>query len=78
MKFWIFIFLIKNFTNTLGMISKYCAFTSFFCCRVTRRMNEDSTREVSREEIRKDVFAIKPSSAPGAEGITGVFLCKRN
>ena len=41
-------------------------------------MNEDWAKKVSRKEIRKDAFAIKPLSAPGADGMTGVFLCKRN
>lgn len=42
--------------------------------RVTSSMNEELTRVVSKEEVRRAAFAIKASSAPGADGMTGLFF----
>lgn len=42
--------------------------------RVTSQMNEELTKVVSREEVRRAAFAIKPGSAPGADGMSGLFF----
>lgn len=47
-----------------------------FSPRVSDRMNETLTGFVSKEEVVEAAFAIKASSAPGADGFTGLFFQK--
>ncbi|XP_009103419.1 uncharacterized protein LOC103829502 [Brassica rapa] len=47
-----------------------------FTARVTAEMNERLTREVTDVEIREAVFGIKASSAPGKDGLNGLFFQK--
>lgn len=44
-----------------------------FITRATTQMNRDLTSPISEEEIKKTAFGIKSSSAPGVDGLTGVF-----
>lgn len=47
-----------------------------FPAKVTARMNEKLTYVISREEIRDAIFAVKASSAPGLNGMSGLFFQK--
>ncbi|KAG7533614.1 Zinc knuckle CX2CX4HX4C [Arabidopsis thaliana x Arabidopsis arenosa] len=47
-----------------------------FIPRVTEGMNSVLTATISKKEVREAVFAIKSSSAPGADGFTGFFFQK--
>ena len=44
--------------------------------RVTEDMNQKLTEPVSAEEIMKAAFSVKGSSAPGEDGLTGIFYQK--
>ena len=44
-----------------------------FQSRVTPALNEALLREITDEEIRAAAFSVKGSSAPGEDGLTGVF-----
>ena len=45
-----------------------------FTSRVTDMMNQNLTRPVSDNDIRKIVKAVKSDSAPGADGMTDKFF----
>lgn len=47
-----------------------------FVPKVSQSMNEKLTKEVTTEEVIEAVFAIKASSGPGADGMTGLFFQK--
>ena len=49
---------------------------SDFTAKVTEEMNEALIREVTDDEIREGVFGIKSSSAPGNDGLNGLFFQK--
>lgn len=49
-------------------------FFSGFIPKVNAEMNMRLTRTVTVEEIREAIFSIKSSSAPGIDGMTGLFF----
>lgn len=51
-------------------------FFSDFQAKVTDRMNESLTREVTNEEVRSAVFAINSTSAPGFRWYDGLIFQK--
>lgn len=55
--------------NPYDMESLFAGFQS----RVTQEVNESLTSTVTEEEVKRAAFSIKSSSAPGQDGLTGVF-----
>ncbi|XP_018463849.2 uncharacterized protein LOC108835040 [Raphanus sativus] len=54
--------------------SNLAAFFTGLTPRVTESMNQKLIKEISTEEIRDAVFSIKASSAPGSDGMNGLFF----
>lgn len=63
----------KLFTTTRDDAFNYNDVFNNFSARVTEEMNEDLTKPVTEEEVRKAVFSIGPNKAPGPDGFTGAF-----
>lgn len=59
-------------SNPFDLQSLFTGFTA----KVTTEMNEMLCKEVSTEEIRKAAFVVCGNSAPGEDGLTGVFFTK--
>ena len=59
-------------TNPYDLESLFEGFQS----RVSSDMNNELTAPVSDEEIKRAAFSVKGSSAPGEDGLTGVFYQK--
>lgn len=57
-----------------GVTDTNSFFFAGFEAKVTEQMNQKLIREVTVEEFREAVFAIKPLSAPGCDGMNGLFF----
>lgn len=55
-------------------VSETNGFFTGFEPKVTEQMNQKLIKEVTEEDVRAAVFAIKPSSAPGCDGMNGLFF----
>ncbi|XP_018487613.1 uncharacterized protein LOC108858142 [Raphanus sativus] len=62
----------KLFTSTQP--TEIMGFFEGLSSRVTTNMNQKLIREVGDDEIRAAVFSIKASSAPGNDGMNGLFF----
>lgn len=56
-------------SNPFDLESLFLGFPS----RVTASMNSHLTRQITSDEIRHAAFSVKGSSAPGEDGLTGLF-----
>lgn len=59
-------------SNPHDLDSVFCGFRG----RVSEEMNSRLTAPISPEEIKKAAFSIKGASAPGEDGLTGIFYQK--
>ena len=59
-----------------GEAGNYDQLFEGFTAKVFVTMNELLTREVTNEEVRDAVFSSNPSSAPGPDGMSGLFFQK--
>lgn len=55
-------------------VSDMSGFFNGFEARVSEQMNQKLIDDVTDEEIREAVFSIKVSSAPGSDGMSGLFF----
>lgn len=68
-----------NYFNNLfraGSDGNFDQMFESFNPKVNATMNNLLTREVSNEEVRDAGFSIKPASAPGPDGMSGLFFQK--
>lgn len=64
----------KMFKSTNGR--NFSELFEGFPRRVSPSMNESLSKDVSYEEVKDAVFSINPGSAPGHDGMTGLFFQK--
>lgn len=66
-----------EYFNKLFKSSNSASFQGFFQNfnpKVTSEMNAHLCKEVTNEEIKEAVFAVKASRAPGPDGMPGLFF----